>query len=112
MLTKGMCVDWAKYGIQVNGIAPGYFETELNKVLVEDKDLPIGCAENPCGRWGNVRRVMRHGGVSFVKGFELCKRTDHFCRRRTYQLRLTRSNGRTLPYWYGVHIEFTTRANE
>ena len=25
MLTKGMCADWARHGLQVNGIAPGYF---------------------------------------------------------------------------------------
>jgi gluconate 5-dehydrogenase len=25
MLTKGMCTDWARYNIQVNGIGPGYF---------------------------------------------------------------------------------------
>ena len=30
MLTKAMCVEWAKHGIQVNGIGPGYFKTELN----------------------------------------------------------------------------------
>jgi NAD(P)-dependent dehydrogenase (short-subunit alcohol dehydrogenase family) len=26
-LTRGMCADWAKHGIQVNAIAPGYFKT-------------------------------------------------------------------------------------
>jgi len=58
MLTKGMCVDWAKYGIQVNGIAPGYFETELNKVLVEDKEFTDWlCKRTPAGRWGNVEEL-------------------------------------------------------
>ena len=28
-LTRGMCTDWAKYGLQVNAIAPGYFKTPL-----------------------------------------------------------------------------------
>ena len=36
MLTKGMCADWARHGIQANGLAPGYFETELNRALVDD----------------------------------------------------------------------------
>ena len=27
MLTKGMCADWARHGLQVNGLAPGYFAT-------------------------------------------------------------------------------------
>ena len=29
MLTKGMCADWGPYGVQVNGLGPGYIETEL-----------------------------------------------------------------------------------
>jgi gluconate 5-dehydrogenase len=31
LLTRGMCADWARYGIQVNGIGPGYIETELTR---------------------------------------------------------------------------------
>ena len=55
MLTKGMCVDWAKYGIQVNGIAPGYFATEMNKALVENREFSDWlCKRTPAGRWGNV----------------------------------------------------------
>ena len=34
MLTKGMATDWARYGLQVNAIGPGYFHTELNAALV------------------------------------------------------------------------------
>ena len=55
MLTKGMCVDWAKYNIQINGIAPGYFATEMNKALVENKEFSDWlCRRTPAGRWGNV----------------------------------------------------------
>jgi gluconate 5-dehydrogenase len=28
-LTRGMCADWAKHGLQVNAIAPGYFKTPV-----------------------------------------------------------------------------------
>ena len=35
-MTKGMCAEWARHGIQVNGLAPGYFETELTRGLVDD----------------------------------------------------------------------------
>ncbi|MDK1481762.1 SDR family NAD(P)-dependent oxidoreductase, partial [Sinorhizobium sp. 6-117] len=34
-LTRGMCADWAKHGLQVNAIAPGYFKTPLNQALVD-----------------------------------------------------------------------------
>ena len=45
MLTKGMCVDWAKCEIHVNAIGPGYFKTELNKTPVESSGFsgrPLG----------------------------------------------------------------------
>jgi gluconate 5-dehydrogenase len=33
MLTKGMAIDWGPHGLQVNGLGPGYFKTELNQAL-------------------------------------------------------------------------------
>ena len=30
-LTKVMALEWARFGIQVNAILPGYFETPMNK---------------------------------------------------------------------------------
>ena len=58
MLTKGMCVDWAKYGIQVNGIAPGYIKTELNRALIENREFSDWlCKRTPAGRWGNVEEL-------------------------------------------------------
>jgi len=54
-LTRGMCADWARYGIQVNAIAPGYFDTPLNKALVEDPAFDAWlCGRTPSGRWGRL----------------------------------------------------------
>ena len=44
LLTQGMCADWGPSGLQVNAIAPGYFETEMTRALVEDPDSTRGCA--------------------------------------------------------------------
>jgi gluconate 5-dehydrogenase len=32
-----MAIEWAQYNIQVNGIGPGLFKTEMNTALVENK---------------------------------------------------------------------------
>jgi NAD(P)-dependent dehydrogenase (short-subunit alcohol dehydrogenase family) len=50
-LTKDLAVKWARYGITVNAIAPGYFPTDLNRKLLErikDRVLP----RIPLGRFG------------------------------------------------------------
>ncbi len=59
MLTKGMAADWGKHGIQVNGIGPGYFKTELNAALVADATFSAWVAgRTPLGRWGEVSELV------------------------------------------------------
>lgn len=59
MLTKGMCADWARHGIQVNAIGPGYFRTELNKALVENEEFSSWLEKRtPAGRWGDVEELV------------------------------------------------------
>lgn len=33
-LTKALALEWAQHGIRVNALAPGYFETEINRELL------------------------------------------------------------------------------
>jgi gluconate 5-dehydrogenase len=55
MLTKGMCADWSKYGLQINGIGPGYFKTELNRALFEDPEFDAWVKQRtPSARWGDL----------------------------------------------------------
>ncbi|OSP55967.1 SDR family oxidoreductase [Pseudoruegeria sp. SK021] len=58
-LTKGMATDWAKYGLQCNAIAPGYFDTPLNAALVADPTFSAWLEKRtPAGRWGNVDELV------------------------------------------------------
>ncbi|MCB2002231.1 MAG: glucose 1-dehydrogenase [Rhodoferax sp.] len=59
MLTKGMAIDWGQHGIQVNGLGPGYFKTELNDALVKNPEFSswlIG--RTPSRRWGDVEDLV------------------------------------------------------
>jgi gluconate 5-dehydrogenase len=59
LLTKNMCVEWAKYNIQVNGIGPGYIATEMTGPL-RDKGNPFNdlvMSRTPAGKWGTPEDV-------------------------------------------------------
>ena len=59
MLTRAMATEWAKHNLQINGIGPGYFETELTKPLVENAEFNKWiCARTPAGRWGKPEELV------------------------------------------------------
>ena len=65
MLTRSMCAEWAQHGIQANGIAPGYFRTELNVVLQTNAEFDAWLrARVPAGRWGEPDELG--GAVVFL----------------------------------------------
>jgi gluconate 5-dehydrogenase len=54
MLTRAMCADWAKHGIQANGIGPGYFATDINTDLQASAEFEAWLyARVPARRWGD-----------------------------------------------------------
>jgi gluconate 5-dehydrogenase len=58
MMTKGMCAEWAKHNIQINGIGPGYIKTELNTALLNDEKFSAWvCARTPAGRWAETEEL-------------------------------------------------------
>ena len=74
-LTRGMAVDWAKYGLNVNGIAPGYIATELNQALLDNKEFSAWVGtRTPMGRWGQPAELggaavfLASEASSFVNG--------------------------------------------
>jgi gluconate 5-dehydrogenase len=59
MLTKGMAIDWGQHGIQVNGLGPGYFKTELTQALVNDEKFSAWLiSRTPSRRWGDVEDLI------------------------------------------------------
>ena len=59
MLTKGMAIDWGQHGIQVNGLGPGYFKTELTEALVNNEEFSRWLiARTPSRRWGDVEDLV------------------------------------------------------
>ncbi len=58
MLTKGMAIDWGPRGLQVNGLGPGYFKTELTEKLVADQTFSAWLTgRTPSRRWGEVAEL-------------------------------------------------------
>lgn len=59
MLTKGMAIDWGPHGIQVNGLGPGYFKTELTQALVNNTEFSAWLINRtPSRRWGDVEDLI------------------------------------------------------
>ncbi|MBS0343353.1 MAG: glucose 1-dehydrogenase [Proteobacteria bacterium] len=59
MLTKGMAIDWGQHGIQVNGLGPGYFKTELTQALVDNQEFSAWLVgRTPSRRWGDVEDLV------------------------------------------------------
>ena len=52
-LTKALATAWAKNGINVNALAPGFFETKFTEALQKDPVRSQSIiARTPAGRWG------------------------------------------------------------
>lgn len=53
-LTKALANDWASKGVNVNGIAPGFFVTELTEALQNDPERSKSITgRTPAGKWGD-----------------------------------------------------------
>jgi NAD(P)-dependent dehydrogenase (short-subunit alcohol dehydrogenase family) len=64
-LTKVLALEWAPHGVQVNALAPTYFETDLTRPLFEDAERKSFIAgRTPMGRWGRPHELA--GAVIFL----------------------------------------------
>lgn len=56
-LTKSLAVEWAKYGIRVNALSPGYIETAMTLMAPKEwRDQWISMA--PLGRIGKLKEIQ------------------------------------------------------
>jgi gluconate 5-dehydrogenase len=58
MLTRALAVELAPHNVQVNGIAPGFFKTDMNAPLIADAEFSAWVARRtPAGRWGEPPEI-------------------------------------------------------
>jgi gluconate 5-dehydrogenase len=75
--TKDLAVKWAKYGIWVNAIAPGWFVTEMSKRVLENKGNKIldRLLIKRFGGEGDLKGAvvfLASGASDYVTGHILC----------------------------------------
>ncbi|HJU42974.1 MAG TPA: glucose 1-dehydrogenase [Vicinamibacterales bacterium] len=57
-LTRALAVEWARHGVTVNAIAPGVFETDLNRELLKSGRGEEFKMRTPMGRFGRVEELV------------------------------------------------------
>jgi len=78
-MTRIMAVEWAKNGINVNAIAPNYFETEMVKQIFKDPErIKFIKERTPMGRVGKLPEFegiiifLASAASSFITGQIIC----------------------------------------
>jgi NAD(P)-dependent dehydrogenase (short-subunit alcohol dehydrogenase family) len=73
-LTRALAVEWSRHGVTVNAIAPGVFETDLNREILKGPRGQEFLLRTPMGRFGRVEELvgaavyLASDAASFVTG--------------------------------------------
>jgi NAD(P)-dependent dehydrogenase (short-subunit alcohol dehydrogenase family) len=73
-LTRALAVEWARHGVTVNAIAPGVFETDLNRELLKSGRGQEFLMRTPMARFGRVEELagtavfLASDAASFITG--------------------------------------------
>ncbi|GCD88132.1 SDR family NAD(P)-dependent oxidoreductase [Nocardioides sp. LS1] len=64
-VTRALALEWARRGVRVNALAPGWVETEMNQAVLQDADAMTWVRRNtPMGRWASTEEMA--GPVVFL----------------------------------------------
>lgn len=84
-LTKTMALEWARYGIRVNAIAPGYFKTDINRAVLESERGEKLKLRVPMRRIGELEELsgplllLASDAGSFMTGSTITVDGGHLC---------------------------------
>jgi len=82
-LSKSLAAEWAKHGVRVNSISPGYMDTALNKVPALDAQKQVWTSRTPQQRLGRVDELnnlavfMASDASSFMTGSNVVIDVSH-----------------------------------
>ena len=84
-LTKSQALEWARHGIRVNAICPGYFETELNRGFLQSERGRAMVRRIPLRRVGRLEELdgllllLASDAGSFITGSAMVIDGGHLC---------------------------------
>ena len=85
-LTKSLALEWARLGVRVNAIAPGYIPTEINSAYLESEEGQKMLKTIPMRRFGRLEdleaplELLLGSGGAYITGVTLPVDGGHLCR--------------------------------